>query len=230
MNNSSHDQSTQTAQQTLVLELLQPLMAKRRPQRVLVLQHAVADELPLSSLGPVQIIRLSSHEPDQDMCTDAAVIKCRMSALPFEPASFDLVVLHQLIADGDEAVMQEAMQALVAGGDLVICGLNSAGIQFRIKNRQDQFPGLKINRIIERLKSESFNIEQCLRLGLAGLSMPAHKDSRHGLAMPFSDYVVLHGHHQSNIHDASILSFKKLSRRRVSSAALDGVSSRKAAS
>ena len=205
-------------------------MAKRRPERVLVLKHAGADDLALEPVNPVQIIRLSTDQASTD-----AMVRCRLGALPFEAASFDLVVLNQLISDGSEAVMQAALQVLVAGGDLVISGLNSAGLQYRIRNRENQFPGLRINRIVAHLKSESFNIEHCLRMGLAGLSRPTprncgHGESWHGLSMPFADHVVLHGHHQSNIQNASILRFKQVKRSRVSSAALDGVSSRKAVS
>ena len=221
----SDQKSKQTAQQSLASELLQPLMAKRRPDRVLILKHAAADDLPVESAGRTQIIRLDNAQTAGD-----AVVRCHLGALPFAEASFELVVLHHLISDGHEPVMRAALQALSAGGDLIICGLNSAGLQYRIKNRADQFPGLKINRIIEQLKSESFNIEHCLRMGLAGLSRPSPKDSWHGLAIPFADCVVLHGHHQSNIHNASILRFKQVKRGRVGAAALDGVSSRKAAS
>lgn len=230
VDDQSQHHSTQSAQQLLAAELLQPLMAKRRPGRVLVLKPAEAEDLALESISPVQIIRLSTEHAVAN-----APVRCRLGALPFAEASFDLVVLHQLISDGTEPVMQAALQVLVAGGDLVISGLNSAGLQYRIRNRKDQFPGLRINRIIENLKSESFKIEHCLRMGLAGMSRPApkncwHADSWHGLVMPFADYVVLHGHHQSNIQNASILRFKQAKRSRVSSAALDGVSSRKAAS
>lgn len=197
---------------------------------MLLLKHAAADDLPLEPVNPVQIIRLSADKA----CADA-VVRCRLSALPFEQASFELVVLQQLISDGNEPVMRSALRVLVAGGDLVISGLNSAGLQYRIRNRQDQFQGLRINRIIEHLKSESFTIVQCLRKGLAGWSRPARKVSSHGagwhgLAMPFSDYVVLHGHHQSNIENASVLRFKQAQRSRVATAALDGVGSRKVAS
>ena len=214
-----------SAQQLLALELLRPLMVKRRPQRVLVLKHADADDLPLEPVSPVQIIRLSADETAAD-----AVLRCRLGALPFEEASFDLVILQQLIVDGNEPVMRSALRVLAAGGDLVISGLNSAGLQYRIKNRKDQFPGLRINRIVEHLKSESFNIVHCLRMGLAGWSRPSFNFGGRGLAMPFADYVALHVQHQSNSKNASILRFKKTRRSRVASAALDGVSSRKAAS
>jgi SAM-dependent methyltransferase len=226
----SQHPTTQAAPQLLASELLQPLMAKRRPERVLILKRAGADDLVLEPVGRVQIIRLST-----DPAAAESTVRCWLGALPFAEEAFDLVILHQLVSDGDEPVMRSALQVLVTGGDLVISGLNSAGLQYRIKNREDQFPGLKINRVIEHLKSESFKIEHCFRMGLAGLSRPAPKtcwqgNGWSGLAMPFADHVMLHGHHQSNIQNASILRFKQAKRSRVASAALDGVSSRKAAS
>jgi len=226
----SQHQTTQTSPQLLASELLQPLLAKRRPERILILKHASADNLLLEPVGRAQTIRLSTDPTAAD-----STVRCWLGALPFAEASFDLVILHQLVSDGDEPVMRSALEALVAGGDLVICGLNSAGLQYRIKNRQEQFPGLKINRVIEHLKSESFKIEHCFKMGLAGLSRPApincwKGNGWHALTMPFADHVVLHGHHQSNIQNASILRFRQAKRSRVASAALDGVSSRKAAS
>ena len=223
-------QTTQTATQLLASELLQPLLAKRRPERVLVLKHAGADDLEWEPVGRVQIIRLSTEQMAAE-----STIRCRLGALPFAEASFDLVILHQLVSDGNEPVMRSALEVLVAGGDLVISGLNSAGLQYRIKNRREKFPGLKINRIIEHLKSESFKIEHCFKMGLAGLSRPAPINCWKGngwnaLTMPFADRVILHGHHQSNIQNASILRFRQTKRSRVASAALDGVSNRKAAS
>lgn len=226
----SQHPTTQTAPQLLASELLQPLLAKRRPERILILKRAGTDDLVLETVGREQIIRLST-----DQAAVESVVRCRLDALPFAEASFDLVILQQLLCDGDEPVLRVALQVLVAGGDLVISGLNSAGVQYRIKNRQDQLPGLKINRMVEHLKSESFKIEHCFRVGLAGMSRPAPKNCWQangwsGLAMPFADHVMLHAHHQSNILNASILRFRQIKRSRVASAALDGVSSRKAAS
>lgn len=205
-------------------------MAKRRPERVLVMKHTSAEDIPLEPVNRVQIIRLSADETGSHETHASVAIRCRMGALPFEQASFDLVVLHQLVSDGSEQFLRSALRVLAAGGDLVISGLNSAGLRYRMGNRVDKFPGLKLNRVCKYLKSQSFKIEHCLRLGLAGMPRPLREDSWHGLALPFADRVVLHGHHQSNITNASILRFKQSQRARAASAALDGISSRKAAS
>ena len=85
-----------------------------------------------------------------------------------------------------------------------------------------------MDRVCRVLKSHSFKIEQCLLMGLAGLSKPAPKATWHGLGFPFADRAVLHGHHQSNIGNASILRFKQAKSVTIAPAALDGCSSREA--
>ena len=221
----SNHQSTQSAQQTLAAQLLQPLLVRRRPERILVLKHAAATDLPLESTNFAQIIRLSTEE-----FSDDAVLSCRLAALPFEQAAFDLVILHHLVNDGTESLMAEALRVMIEGGDIVISGLNSSGLRNRIGNRKRHVPALKLDRICSFLKSKSFNVEQCLLMGLGGFSRPAPRATWHGLGFPFADRVVLHGHHQSNIKNGSILRFKRTKRSAITSAALDGCSSREAVS
>jgi hypothetical protein len=168
---------------------------------------------------------LSSDELSAD-----SQVKCRITALPFEEAAFDLVVLHHLLSDGDETFMTETLRVLSAAGDLVISGLNSSGMRNRFANRQHAVPALKLNKVCRFLKAHSFKVENCLLMGLAGMSRPAPRATWYGLGLPFADRVVVHGHHQSSISNISILRFKQMRSSRVSSAALDGVSSRKAAS
>jgi SAM-dependent methyltransferase len=158
------------------------------------------------------------------------MLKCRISALPFEEAAFDLVILHHLVADGSETHLAEALRVLSAGGDIVISGLNSSGLRNRIVNRKKQVPALKLTRVCKFLKSHSFNIEQCLLMGMGGFSWPAARPTWHGLAIPFADRVVVHGHHQSKIMNARILRFKQLKSAGRTAATLDGCSSREAAS
>ena len=220
----THHKSTRSAQQTLAAQLLQPLLARRRPKRILVLRHATASDLPLEPVGPVQIIRLSTEEFSSN-----ALLRCRIDALPFEEATFDLVILHHLINDGSEPLLSEALRVMIAGGDIVISGLNSSGLRNRIGNRKHRLPALKLDRICNFLKSQSFNVEQCMLMGLGGFSRPAPRATWHGLGFPFADRVVLHGHHQSNINSANVLRFKKTKTTRLSSAALDGCSNRESA-
>jgi SAM-dependent methyltransferase len=221
----TQDQSSLSAQQKLAVQLLQPLLARRRPARILVMKRAGAGDLPLEVANATQVIRLSSGEN----CDDP-VLKCRISALPFEAAAFDLVILHHLVADGSETHLAEALRVLSAGGDIVISGLNSSGLRTRIVNRNQQVPALKMARVCKFLKSQSFNIEQCLLMGMGGFSWPAAKPTWHGLALPFADRVVVHGHHQSKIMNARILRFKQLKSAGRTAATLDGCSSREAAS
>jgi len=221
----THYQSTLSAQQKLAVQLLQPLLARRRSARILVLKLAGAGDLPLELNSAAQVIRLSTD----DACSDAG-LRCRIRALPFEEAAFDLVILHHLVADGSEDHMHEALRVLATGGDIVISGLNSSGLRNRIVNRKDRVPALRLDRICRFLKSRSFNLEQCLLMGFGGFSRPAAKATWHGLGLPFADRVVLHGHHQSNIQNARILRFRKMKTAGRAPAALDGCSSREAAS
>ena len=214
----------QSAQQKLAGQLLQPLLARRRPERILVLKHSAAGDLPLEPLKPAQIVRISAGE-----FSDDDLVRCRIEALPFEEAAFDLVILHHLVNDGSEAFLPGVLRVINAGGDIVISGLNSSGWRNRIGNRKHELAALKLDRICRVLKSQSFNIEQCLLMGLGGFSKPAPRATWHGLGYPFADRVVLHGHHQSNIRNASILRFKQAKQVTGTSAALDGCSSREAA-
>jgi SAM-dependent methyltransferase len=223
--NYTRDQATLSAQQKLAVRLLQPLLAKRRPARILVLKQAGAGDLPLDLTSAAQIIRLSSQAP-----LDDAALQCRITALPFEEAAFDLVVLHHLVADGSELYLAEALRVLAAGGDIIVSGLNSSGLRNRIVNRKQRIPALKLDKVCNFLKSQSFNIEQCLLMGLGGFSHPAPKATWHGLGLPFADRVVLHGHHQSHIKGGHILHFRPIKTAGRTSAALDGCSSREAVS
>ena len=221
----TQDQSAFSAQQKLAARILQPLLARRRPARVLVLKHDAAGDLPLELVNSQQLIRLSTDKSSGD-----AMLRCHMSALPFDEATFDLVILHHLVADGTEVYTSEALRVLAAGGDIVISGLNSSGLCNRIVNRKQRLPALKLNRVCNLLKSQSFKIEQCLLMGLGGLSRPAPKPRWHGLGLPFADRVVLHGHHQSNIENGHVLRFRPIKASGRTSAALDGCSSREAVS
>ena len=221
----NNHQSRQSAQQTLAAQLLQPLLARRRPDRILVLKHPDATDLPLEPASPAQIIRLSTDEFSEN-----ALLNCRLAALPFEEAIFDLVILHHLVHDGTEPFLPEVLRVMVEGGDIVISGLNSSGLRNRIGNRKRRLPALKLDRICGFLKSRSFNVKQCLLMGLGGFSRPAPRATWYGLGFPFADRAVLHAHHQSNIKNASILRFRRTKGSAIASAALDGCSSREAVS
>ncbi len=219
------EQSAHAAQQALVTQLLQPLLARRRPDRILVLKHETAGDLQFEPATPAQVIRLSTQIDAAD-----AVVHGRMQALPFVEAAFELVILHHVVADGSEPFLAEVMRVLTAGGDLVISGLNSSGLVNRLVNRQKKRPALKLDKVCNFLKSRSVNVELCLLMGLGGFSRPAPRATWHGLGYPFADRVMLHGHRQSTIKNAEILRFKQVQPAGLASAALDGCSNREAAS
>jgi SAM-dependent methyltransferase len=221
---TSH-QSTPSAQQALAEQLLQPLLARRRPERILILKHAAARDLQLEVTANAEIVRLNT-----DPWSSESLLRCRLDALPFEEAAYDLVILHHLVNDGSEPFIAEALRVLIEGGDVVISGLNSSGLRNRIGNRNHQLAALKLDKVCNVLRSQSFKVEQCLLMGLGGFSRPAPLATWHGLGFPFADRVVLHGHHQSNIKNGSILRFKSAKPRRLPSAALDGCSSLEIAS
>lgn len=214
-----------SAQQALVDELLQPLLTRRRPQRVLLLKHAASRDLQLEIEHPTHLVRL-----DSDPGCDHSPINCRLDALPFEESVFDLVVLQHLVTDGTEPLLAEVLRVLVEGGDVVISGLNSSGLRNRIANRKHELAALKLDKVCQALKSRSFTVEQCLLMGLGGFSKPAPKATWHGLGFPFADRVVLHGHHHSTISSGRILRFKPARAAGLTTAAVDGVSSLEIAS
>jgi SAM-dependent methyltransferase len=218
-------QTAHTAHQALVAKLLQPLLAKRRPERILVLKHDAAGDLQFETAAPAQVIRLSTRE-------DAAgnPLRCHLEELPFAEASFELVILHHVLADGGEPFVAEVMRVLTAGGDLVVSGLNSSGLRSRFINRKPRMPALKLDKVCSMLKSNSVNVELCLLMGLGGFSRPAPKATWHGLGYPFADRVMLHGHRQSAIANKNVLRFKRVQPAGLASITLDGYSNREAAS
>ncbi|MCW8926646.1 MAG: class I SAM-dependent methyltransferase [Xanthomonadales bacterium] len=225
MTATQEEQSAHAAQQALVVQLLQPLLARRRPERILVLKHASAGDLQFELASPAQVIRLSTQ-----IDAAGAVVQTRLQALPFVEASFDLVILHHVVADGSEPFLAEVLHVLTAGGDVVVSGLNSSGLRNRLFNRRQKRPVLRLSKVCHFLKSRSINVELCLLMGLGGFSRPAPKATWHGLGYPFADRVMLHGHRQSHIKNAKILRYKQVQPAGLVSATLDGCSNREAIS
>lgn len=206
-------------------KLLQPLLERRRPERILVIKHARADDLQFETTHPAQLIRLSTGEGSPD-----GPVRCEVEALPFVESAFDLVILHHVVGDGSEPYLAEVLRVMAAGGHVVISGLNSSGLRNRLVNRRHEMPALKLDKVCNFLKSQSINVELCLLMGLGGFSHPAPKATWHGLGYPFADRVMLHGHQQSDIKNANILRFKQVQPAGMASVALDGCSNREAVS
>jgi hypothetical protein len=218
-------QTAHASHQALVAKLLEPLLARRRPERILVLKHEAAGDLQFETTTPAQVIRLGTGEG-----ASGAPLRCRLDELPFTDASFELVILHHAVGDGSEPLLPEVMRVLTAGGDLVVSGLNSSGLRSRFINRKPRMPALKLDKVCNYLKANSVNVELCLLMGLGGFSRPAPKATWHGLGYPFADRVMLHGHRQSAISNKNVLRFKRIQPAGLASVTLDGCSNREAAS
>lgn len=218
-------QTAHAADQALVDKLLQPLIARRRPDRILVVKHGGAGDLKFEAGERTYVIRLGSGGDAMD-----APLRCRIGELPFVEASFELVILHHVVCDASEPVFAEVMRVMSAGGDLVVSGLNSSGLRSRFMQRKHGVPALKLDRVCQTLKSNSVNVELCLLMGLGGFSRPAPKATWHGLGYPFADRVMLHGHRQRAIKNKNVLLFKHVQPAGLVSVALDGCSNREAAS
>jgi hypothetical protein len=218
-------QTAHAAHQALVAKLLQPLLARRRPERILVLKHEAAGDLQFEAAAAAQVIRLGTRGD-----AAGAPLHCRLHELPFAEASFELVILHHVVGDGSEPFLGEVMRVLTAGGDLVVSGLNSSGLRSRFINREPRMPALKLDKVCNYLKANSINVELCLLMGLGGFSRPAPKATWHGLGYPFADRVMLHGHRHSAISSKNVLRVKRIQPAGIASVSLDGCRNREAAS
>lgn len=225
VNNRSTDNSDQAAQQALAARLLQPLMQQRRPQRVLVLKHEASPDVVIDAGACVEIVRLSNAAR-----SEKAEIIARLNALPFEDATFDLVVIQHLITDGTEDLLTEATRVLAPGGDMVICGLNHYGLRYHRPRQGNRYPGIKINRTIFHLNSNFFTIKHCLRSGFLGMTRPLAHESLSGLTLPFADRIALHARHRSGARPIHLADLKSTRAATVTSAMLDGIRSRSSSS
>ena len=218
----SPQEINQTAQQSLTWQLLQPLVAKRQPQRGLLLRHRSASEIVFDGGDSSEWVSLNS----QPFFGDAPVI-ARLDALPFEDVAFDLIVLQHLICDGSEQVLAEAMRVLAPGGDLIISGLNCAGLRYHSKRKKPSFPAIKINRVEHLLKSNSFSVTRCLRTGFAGLVWPKPNSFWASTSFPFADRVAIQARHQSGPFASPLSALDKVRSATVSTAVCGAVNSRR---
>jgi len=213
------------AQQLLSAQLLEPILTQRRPSRILVLKKAGEEDLVLETSGDPQVIRLTT-----DATCSKAPVTANIESLPFEENVFDLVILHHVVKDGKEPLLDGVMSVLVPGGDIVISGLNSTGLKYYFGNPKRRLPGIELDHMTVNLKNRSLQLRECTLMGVAGLPWPSPKSSWHGLGLPFADHVALHAHHHSASSNTNVLRFKQVQRAGLTSAALDGCNNRSAAS
>lgn len=211
----------QTAQQALTARVLHPLMARRRPQRVLILKHDSAADVLMNASISAEIVCLTNH-----IRSERAQLHARLDSLPFEDTTFELIVIQHLVVDGTEDLVAEATRVLAPGGDIVISGLNFAGLRYHSNRRGNRYPGIKINRTIFQLNSNKFSIRHCLRSGFLGMSRPLAHEGWPGLVLPFTDRVVIHARHRSGSQPLQLSRLDRVSSASVSSAVPSGMTSR----
>ena len=180
------------AQVPFACRAIDQAMDRYRPRRTLLLTTAPASlpglgAYPLSSLftvycGPAADELAGHAGPPRSLA-------CGLETLPFQSDSFDLVVAHQLLCDGDEALVAEIRRVLQGGAHLLIVGDGHWGSRNLWRNNPEQ-PAIRPFRICRRLRERSFVVESCAGFGLARSSV----NSGNGLSRPLvalSDQVMV---------------------------------------
>lgn len=119
----------------------------------------------------------------------ALSLECATSALPFQADSFDLVVAHGPLSDGDEELVDEIRRVLQGGAHLLVVGHGHWGSRNLWRSDPEQ-PAIRPFRICRRLAEQSFVIESCAGYGLARTSLVSGR----GLSRPLvavSDHVLV---------------------------------------
>ena len=63
--------------------------------------------------------------------SDCRKVRCETSQLPFQDGTFNMVVLHHVVADGSEPELAEAVRVLARNGVLILLGLNRMGWRYQ---------------------------------------------------------------------------------------------------
>lgn len=145
------------------------------------------------------------------------VLNCRASALPFEARVFDVVILHQLISDGREAVLDEAGRVLKAGGQLLVIGCGRFG------GADQAGPGLRARRLCLTLRRRNFQIRQCEGLGWRGRGVSLGASWQLPL-LAFCELVLVRARHRDHEPMVTPLRFSRPGPRAARGAALDSLS------
>lgn len=131
--------------------------------------------------------------------TQAGRLSCSSSQLPFQDATFCTVVLHQIVGDGREPELEEAIRVLAPGGALFVLGLNRAGWRYRHQQGALRLPGFAPLRVRARLEHFDMSVRCFAAAGLLG--RPGPRFSCRGLAAPgvlLADMVLLEAHHHDS--------------------------------
>ncbi|MEJ2534829.1 MAG: hypothetical protein P8008_05025, partial [Gammaproteobacteria bacterium] len=140
---------------------------------------------PVSSLFTV-------YSPDVEEAGDGALARsvvCEPEALPFQADSFDLVVAHGMLSDGDEALIGSIRRVMRGGAHLLVIGAGRWGSR-NIHRWEPRPPAVRPFRICRRLRERSFVIEDCAGYGLARMALRSG-DGSSRLLVGVSDQVAV---------------------------------------
>lgn len=161
-------------------------LAQQRPRRVLLLTADPGGPVVAASAKPFTLVTVAA-----DGARLPASVDCRSSDLAFQPNVFDLVIAHGIFSDGSEPELAELERVLGGGGQLLALGLGCYRLgRWGLARRATALRPIWPRRLCKRLRQRSFEIEECIGIGLAG--KPA--STGHGWRKPlvsFSDLVMV---------------------------------------
>ncbi|NNE04871.1 MAG: methyltransferase domain-containing protein [Xanthomonadales bacterium] len=129
------------------------MLSRDRPGRLLMLSRS-RGSLALPAPPAAGWVELRSLEPDTP-------VRCVAAALPFGDGVFDVVVVGDVLADGNEAELLEAGRVLKPGGVLLVSGCGRL-------NRTPGLPLLRTRKLCHRLAQQDFDVRSCDIIGLLG--------------------------------------------------------------
>ena len=208
---ATHSQDKPAPLQTLERGL-DAQLRRLHPHRLLLISARSAECPALPELTGMHLAPLSCSGD-----RSGGVLSCRLSALPFEARVFDVVILHQLISDGREAVLDEAQRVLKAGGQLLVIGSGRFGGAGRAG------PGLRAQRLCQALRRRAFRIRQCEGLGLRGGGVCLDASWQRPL-LAFCELVLVRARHHDHEPMLTPLRFSRPGPTAARGAALDSLS------
>lgn len=145
-------------------ESLARTLAELQPRRVLLVCRNPDD---IGTLPEQPGARIYTVNPAPGHMTPSVV--ATLPWLPFQSEVFDLVVVHDLVCDGDERLLGEVRRVLKSGAHLLVIGMGRYGLEHLARRRTngDGPAAIRPWRLCRRLRQRSFVIEACRGYGIA---------------------------------------------------------------
>jgi len=149
-------------------------------------------------------------------------VSCASTQLPFQDRVFSVVLLNNVVGQGAEEELSEAVRVLARDGLLLLLGLNRMGWRYRAQDDIRRLPGIAPLRVKSRLEQLGMTMRDFAGAGLAGRQRPAcMRTGLTGLAIPLADVVLLQARHCDS-REVTPLSLRKTRSSVVQSAPIRG--------